>query len=117
MKKLMIGAIFASTLALTGCVSTCDDLANASEVFEQKVKPCTSAGEEPTAFNINQCKNSLDKCTDSEKEALGKFANCIRELPECTPATEEGFTSALLACGLALNGRIGENCSTVIAGD
>jgi hypothetical protein len=113
MKKWMIGVVAASAMALTGCSSTCDDLADAYESLEEKSKPC-STGSQPTAFNTNRCDQNIDKCADSEKEALADVGDCIRDLPECTPATQQTFVNALLACALAAEGKVGETCSTAL---
>jgi hypothetical protein len=118
MRKMKIfGVVAVAALALTGCGSTCDDLADAFDEVDEKARPCAAAGEEPTAFNVNQCENNVDKCTDSEKEALADLADCLRDLPECTPATENGFGTAAAACILGASGKIGQTCSSALGGN
>jgi hypothetical protein len=116
MKTKIFGVVAIAMLALTGCGNVCDDLDNAGETLEDKYKPCATAGDESPSFNTNQCSDNIDDCSDSEKKALGDFADCIRELPECTPATEDNFNTALFGCALSLSGKIGETCSTAIGG-
>ncbi|MFY0564904.1 hypothetical protein ACN28E_13690 [Archangium lansingense] len=116
MKTKIFGVVAVAMMALTGCGNVCDELDNAFEAVEDKAKPCLSAGEEPTSFNTNQCSDNLDDCSDSEKKALSEFAECLRELPECTPATEQSFGTAVAACVLSVSGKVGESCGTAIGG-
>lgn len=116
MQKKIFGVVAVAMMALTGCGNVCDELDNASETLEDKVRPCLDAGEQFESFNTNQCSDNLEDCTDSEKEALSDFAECIRDLPECTPATEQGFSNALTACALSLSGKIGQTCGQAISG-
>ncbi len=115
-KTWMFGVVAAVSMVLTGCGSTCDDLADAFEEADEKARPCATGGSEPTAFNVNQCENNIDKCSDSEKEALADFADCIRDLPECTPATQSGFINSLTACALGVSGKVGQTCSSALGG-
>ncbi len=116
MQKWMMGVAAVAALALTGCGSLCDDLAGADEKFEEKYSPCLDTGETYEKFNVNQCDSGIDKCTDAEQEALSELADCIRDLPECSPATEQSFDNALEACRLSLLGKIGETCATAALG-
>ncbi|MCY1075274.1 hypothetical protein [Archangium lansingense] len=116
MKTKIFGVVAVAMLALTGCGNVCDELDNAFEAVEEKARPCASAGEEPTSFNTNQCSDNLEDCTDSEKKAMSDFAKCLRELPECTPATQENFSNATLGCLLSLSGKVGETCGNAIIG-
>jgi hypothetical protein len=109
----MLGVAAVAALALTGCGDTCDDLADADKVFLKKIAPCTTAGESPEAFNINQCDANLNRCTDTEKEALGKFSSCIRDLPECSPGNTQPFENAYAACAIAAQGKVGDNCGLI----
>jgi len=112
-KKWMLGVAAVAALALTGCGDTCDDLADADKVFLKKYAPCATPNNNPEAFNINQCDANLNRCTDSEKQALGQFSNCIRNLPECSPANTDPFDTAFTACAAAARGKVGQNCLTI----
>jgi hypothetical protein len=112
-KKWMLGVAAVAALALTGCGDTCDDLADADKVFLNKIAPCTTAGDAPEAFNINQCDANLNRCTDTEKQALADFASCVRKLPECSPGNTTPFENAYGACVLAAQGKVGNNCSLI----
>ena len=112
MKKIF-GVVAVARMGLTGCVLPCDDLADAVEVAQERVKPCAAEGVEFEAFNVNQCENNLDNCTDSEKEALADYADCYRKLPECTPANRQGFINAASACELSVSGKVGANCAKI----
>jgi hypothetical protein len=117
MKKLMMGAVVAVSMVMTGCTNVCGDLESAAEALETKVKPCLEPGQTFESFNVNQCEDSLDNCSDSEKEALSDYADCIRKMPECTPATEQGFVNALAACSLTADGKIGASCAQTLGVD
>jgi hypothetical protein len=112
-KKWMLGVAAVAALALTGCGDTCDDIADADKVFLKKYAPCTTPDNNPEAFNINQCDANLNRCTDTEKEALAKFASCIRDLPECSPGNTQPFDDAFAACGLGVRGKVGQNCAII----
>src|SRR5690242_10991042 len=114
MQKKIFGVVAIAMMALTGCASTCDDLEDAYGKAQNKARPCASAGSPVTPFNTNQCENNLDKCSDSEKKALGNLADCLRDLPECTPATVDNFNNAVIGCAFSLAGKVGQNCASAI---
>src|SRR5688572_1272684 len=100
--KRLVSAFAVMSLALTGCgASLCDDLADASESLGEKAQPCGggTTSDPITDEELNQCKESLDKCTDADKEKLGDFVDCINELPTCSTSNQNTFVSSLLACG------------------
>jgi hypothetical protein len=113
MQKWMIGLIAATAVALTGCSSTCDNMAEVSDAYIEKAKPCLSADETPTAFNVTQCDRSFEKCTDSEREALDEYIDCLDKLAECTPGTKDGFKSARAACKNYMEAKVGDNCQAI----
>jgi hypothetical protein len=88
------------SLALTGCGgSLCQDLADTSESLGEKAKACGATPSDPiTEEEINQCEESLDSCTDSDKKALEDFISCLDELPTCSTANQSAFATSLLAC-------------------
>ena len=111
MKKLL-GVVAIAGLALTGCGNACDEMASATDVYITKASPCLD--DPPDAFNITQCDRTLDKCTDSEKEALSAYADCLSKLPECTPGSKGSFNDALTACALGIKGKVGDNCARAL---
>jgi hypothetical protein len=113
MQKWIIGLIAATTLALTGCSSTCDNLSDATDAYAVKVKPCLSSGETTTAFNVNQCDRTIEKCTDSERQALDEYVECVEKLSECTPGTKDAFKSARDACNEYMESKVGDVCQDV----
>jgi len=102
MKRLAF-AVVAVSLAMTGCSgSLCDDVDSANKDLADKVKGCSSFSEitykEPTDAEREQCEKSVEACTDSDKEAIEKFLDCVSDLPACTNATEQQFGTSFLAC-------------------
>lgn len=117
MQKWMMGLAAGMILALTGCGgSACDELADGSSELEKKITPCLDAGETIEKFNVNQCEAGIEKCSDAEKEAMSKFADCLADVPECSPATEQSFANSVAACALQLEGKVGDTCSTAVFG-
>lgn len=112
MKKL-VGVLAVVAMALTGCGNTCDELEDALSDFDKKAAPC---GNEPSTFNMNQCENNVDKCSSEDKEALEKFADCLKDLPDCSTATEDNFNAAALGCAFSLAGSVSEQCLDTIGG-
>jgi hypothetical protein len=106
MKKLAC-AVALFSLALTGCSgSLCDDFDDSGKTLVEKVENCPSFDEvtyeEPTEAERQACEDSLEACTDSDKEALNKFIDCVNDLPECTASTEQSFAASFLACAAPL---------------
>jgi hypothetical protein len=113
MKKLV--AMTFAAMTLVGCGSICDDVLDASDIYAQKVSPCRSASRPvPEAFNVTQCERAVDRCTDSEQDAINAYADCLRDLPECTPGTDKAFDNALEGCRLTLEGKVGDNCRSAL---
>ncbi len=116
-KQWLIGVAVAAGLALMGCgKSTCSDLTDADNKYEEKYRPCLASGETQTKFNQNQCEAGVDKCTDAEKTALADYADCVRKLPDCTPNTKDAFGTSAVACITVAQGKIGQTCQTAIFG-
>jgi ABC-type uncharacterized transport system auxiliary subunit len=111
MQKWMIGLIAALAAALTGCSSTCDNMAEVADAYIEKVKPCLDANDQqPTAFNVNQCDRAFESCTESEREAVAEYVDCVDKLAECTPGTKDAFKNAREACDDYLESKAGETC-------
>lgn len=106
MKKLAC-AVALFSLALTGCSgSLCDEFADSGKNLVEKVEACPSFDdityEEPTEAEKQQCEDSLEACTDSDKEKINKFMDCINDLDKCTASTEQAFAASFLACAAPL---------------
>ena len=112
-----IGVVAFAALALTGCGTLCDDMLDASDTYAKKYSPCSTTldslfGNE--AFNVTQCERNVDKCTDAEKDAVSAYADCLRELPECSPATKDTFRNAFEGCGLLIKDKVGNTCRSAL---
>jgi hypothetical protein len=114
--KWMMGLAAVATVALSGCFGTqCNNMLDATDKFIEKVRPCLQAGQTTTRFNVSQCETSIDKCTSAELEAVGKYADCLRNLPNCTPGTVQAFDAALTACNASVSAQIGQNCAVALS--
>jgi hypothetical protein len=119
--KQLACAVAMVSLALTGCGgSICDDFDDAGKTLVEKVEACPSFDdvtyEEPTDAEKEQCEKSIEACTDSDKEILNKFIDCVNDLDECTPSTEQAFSTAFLACAVPL-ANVSNACGEATDGD
>jgi hypothetical protein len=110
-------AVALFSLALTGCSgSLCDEFDDSGKTLVEKVEDCPSFDEityeEPTEAEKKQCEDSLAACTDSDKEALNKFIDCVNGLDKCTASTEQAFANAFLACAAPLQS-VSDACGAV----
>ncbi len=113
MQKWLIALIATAAVALTGCSSTCDNMAEVSDAYGEKVRPCLSADQQPPAFNVNQCDQAFEKCTEAEQEAIEEYIECLDKLEACTPGTKDGFRNALEACNDYMDSKVGETCQEI----
>jgi hypothetical protein len=119
MKRLLC-AVAVASLAMTACSgSLCDQFDDSGKDLVDKVKNCPSFKDitytEPTEAEKKQCEDSLKTCTDSDKESLNKFLDCINDLDKCEAASEQSFAAAFLACAAPLQS-VSDACGAV-AGD
>jgi hypothetical protein len=117
MMKRLACAFAVVSLALTGCGgSICDDFDDTSKNLVDKVDACPSFSDitytEPTEAEREQCEQNLESCSDSDKEALNKFIDCVNDLPDCTAATEQSWSASFLACAAPLAG-VSESCGAL----
>ncbi|SEK92617.1 hypothetical protein SAMN05444354_10387 [Stigmatella aurantiaca] len=121
MKKL--ASMFAvACLVLAGCGGNdnedlCDDLSDSGKDLYEKSKACSDGEpyEEPTDADREQCEEAVKSCSDSEKDKIRDFGDCLSKLPTCTPATAESFSSSLLGCFLTHLSGISEECGGSIS--
>jgi hypothetical protein len=113
MQKWLITLIATAAVALTGCSSTCDNMAEVSDAYGEKVRPCLSADQQPPAFNVNQCDRAFENCTEAEREAVEEYIECLDRLAACTPGTRDGFKNAKEACDEYMEAQVGETCRTI----
>jgi hypothetical protein len=113
MRRIALGATL--LLLAAGCGSsnsssaTCDNLGNAISGLGSKYAAC---GTLPTiTFDKNQCVQAFNNsaCTDSDKQKINDFANCINALPNCTPATQTTWANSYVNCATPLQS-ISPNC-------
>ena len=98
MKKLIAGLVLAAA-ALTGCGgSVCGDLKDGYESLGEKAAPC-GGGEGFENLDTDECEASIDECSDSEKEAISDFSDCLKDLDKCDPNNAQAFISDLTTCG------------------
>jgi hypothetical protein len=116
MKKF--ASMFAvAALALVGCGGDdlCDDLSSTDKDFYEKTKACSALNdgspyEEPTESDFDQCEEAVKSCSDSEKDKIKDFNECVSDLPTCTAATEDDFIAAFAGCALTHLSGVSEKC-------
>lgn len=113
MRRIALGATL--LLLAAGCGSsnsssaTCDNLGNAITSLGSKYAAC---GTLPTiTFDKNQCVQAFNSsgCTDSDRQKINDFANCLNGLPNCTPATQNAWATSYTNCVQPLS-TISNNC-------
>ncbi|WNG39464.1 hypothetical protein F0U61_41705 [Archangium violaceum] len=114
--KKMFGVVAIAAMALTGCGNVCDDLENAYDDLTEKYEPCQDSGDEVPELGIDQCSEKVESCTDEDKEALSKLADCLKDVPKCAPAEEEKFQTAIIGCAFSSVANLSEPCLEAIGG-
>jgi hypothetical protein len=107
-------------LALAGCGGDgiCDDLKGDSKDLYEKTKACSSEPyEEPTDADVEQCEESIKSCSDSEKDKLQDFRECLLDLPNCTPATKDEFGAAFAGCAFTHLSSVSPECGASFGGE
>ena len=94
-------------VAIAGCggkdTSVCDRLATGLTDLTTKAAPCFSSVPQ-TPLTADQCRQSIDKCSDSDKQKLGDFGSCLSALPTCNPQTLSAWQSSVQSCLAGLQG-------------
>ncbi|NOK23322.1 hypothetical protein [Corallococcus carmarthensis] len=117
MKNILFGLAAMASLTLTACGgNVCDDSADAFNSLVDKVSECglpTTGFEAPTDAEIESCKDSLDSCTDADKDKLSEYADCVSDVKGCSDKTaseQQAFALRLTACSSKLDG-VSDACS------
>lgn len=94
-------------MVLAGCggsdSSVCDKLATGLKDLTTKAAPCFSSTP-PTPLTADQCRQSIDQCTSSDKQKLGDFGSCLSALPTCSASSLSSWQSSLQTCILKVQG-------------
>ncbi|WIG95448.1 hypothetical protein [Myxococcus sp. SDU36] len=118
MKKLLIGLVATSSLVFgTGCGGDgdlCEDTADAYNSLADKVEDCPEIAQfigmlELGDEEIRECKESLDSCSDSDKDKIRSLVDCLNDMPRCRSSNEEAWVAELQACGEE-SGEVSEAC-------
>ncbi|HET6982224.1 MAG TPA: hypothetical protein VFI53_08785 [Myxococcaceae bacterium] len=100
MRRIALGASL--LLFAVGCgssaSSTCDNLGNAINGLSSKYAACGTIPN--VGFDKNSCVEAYNNshCTDADKQKINDFANCLNNLPNCTPATQSAWATAYGNC-------------------
>ena len=125
MKKILIGLAAMASLSLTACGggSVCDQRKDAFESLGDKAVDSCGLTVNPegnvTDAQVDVCNENIDKCSDSEKESLEKFNDCVSDIPKCSDKSEaqqEAFTGKLVGCALSNLTSLSETCADAFLG-
>jgi hypothetical protein len=99
----MFGLVAVSSLVFgTGCGGdTCEDIADALNGLDKKVKDCPSLGTSEVEFSdadVAECKEDLKKCSASDKDKLDDTVDCINDLPNCKSGEDSAWAAKFQAC-------------------
>lgn len=111
MKNILFGLAAMASLTLTACGGNlCDDTSDALEGLSDKVSECglpTTGFEKPTDAELESCKESLDACSDSDKDKLKNYVDCLNDVKGCSDKTQseqQAFAMRVLSCSSKLEG-------------
>ena len=111
--KRLVCVVATVSMMLAGCGgSVCEDVKDAFDSLGDKVGSCDVEVDQSEAPSVEQCEEALDGCSESDKENLGKFADCISDIPDCEAGEEDDFLGAAFACAIA-SGGISEQCQAL----
>ena len=121
MKKWM-ACVAAVSLALVGCGgNACDDLADGFNAAAEKGNDCRNLFpgggallEELSDSDIDQCKDDLENCSDSDKDVVKDMGKCLEDVPRCTPSDLTPYGNALEACVSTALSKVTPACRATI---
>ncbi|MCY1043965.1 hypothetical protein OV208_21800 [Corallococcus sp. bb12-1] len=109
MKKFLIG--LAALASLTACGGNlCDDSEDAADDLFSKAEACgitVTKPAEPTDAERDACKESLDTCSDADKDKLNDYLSCLKDAKGCsdkTSAEQQAYGERIAACATKLSG-------------
>ncbi|RYZ34416.1 MAG: hypothetical protein EOO71_39080 [Myxococcaceae bacterium] len=109
MKKFLIG--LAAMASLTACGGNlCDDSEDVANDLFEKSEACglqVTEPTEPTDAQRDACKESLEACSDSDKDKVDAWFSCIKDVKGCsdkTTAEQAAYADRLEACSSELVG-------------
>ena len=98
-------------LSISGCgggSDVCDQLATGLNDLAKSAAGCSSSVPQPP-LTADQCRQSIDNCSDSDKQKLGDFGRCLSALPTCSPQTLADWQTSVQNCLAKLQG-ISSSC-------
>ncbi len=115
--KRLVSALAVISLSVMGCGgSLCEDFADSFSSLNDKVEDCPSLNDidfdEPSESEIAECEESLDSCSEKDKEILEKFVSCVNDLDSCEAADEDAWATLFVLCAAPLE-NVSEDCGEV----
>ncbi|RKH56564.1 hypothetical protein [Corallococcus aberystwythensis] len=107
MKKILFGLAAMASLTLTACGggSICDQLEDVSKESADKAEECgltiDADDKEVTDAEREQCETATESCSDADKEAFEKYADCVADVKGCadkSEAEQQAFALRVFAC-------------------
>ncbi|ATB45885.1 hypothetical protein [Corallococcus macrosporus] len=120
MKKLLIGLVASSALVFgTGCGGDdggdlCEDIADGYRALTDKVEGCPEIAQylpniDVDEEGLNECREAMDSCSDSDKDKYQAMADCLSDLPRCQSSNIEAWSAEFVACSEKIEG-VSETC-------
>jgi hypothetical protein len=108
--------------ALASCSNSyCSTVVNSGNILESKLGSCDA----DAGFNFTthctsaaeaQCNTAFSHCSSADQAVLNAQANCINNLPTCTPSTAASWGTQLVTC-LTDAGEPSLNCAESFAAE
>jgi hypothetical protein len=100
LKKVLLVAVMGP--ALIGCGNICSRADNAYEDLKAKVRPCAEQGFAVDEFDVNQCEDKADECSDTDRESLEGYLDCLESMSTCQPTNTDLFVDEAEICAAKL---------------
>ena len=121
--QLSVALAWMLAASVASCVAPCQQLANASNGLQEKVKPCDQIGgggtiyapPEITPAQVESCERD---CSDGHDDSLIEAAaGCFAQIPACDPADAGGYVLGSIACAQKLQDLTADCRNGVAGGD
>lgn len=113
MNRIALLSAFAA-LALAGCSSTCQRLADID--YSAKQGTCDkSKVSATTKTDEAKCEAGYSKCSDADKTKLDEYATCAEGITNCEAGKEIEWAGQLITCAGKLQG-VSAECSAGLSG-
>jgi hypothetical protein len=110
MSKLV--PVVAALLLTLGCNSNralCEDVQDAEASATEKSLMCLPEPL-PEEFNLQQCEEQLEHCSEQDKKTFADYADCVQHIPGCQDGDPDPMIAAYKTCLDAVIAGLSREC-------